>query len=133
MKPAELSLIRHYLGKTQEHIARALCVSIKTIQAYEEGRRAITPNCEKQIYLLMALKTRAGRPNQKPCWEIKKCPEEWRIVCPAWEYRAGDLCWFINGTSCGGVFKNTWKDKIHHCRKCEVFGNIIPALIPEAE
>jgi len=133
MKSTEFSLIRHYLGKTQEHIARALCVSTKTIQAYEEGRRAITPNSEKQMYLLMALKYRAGQPNRKQCWEIKNCPEEWRTVCTAWEYQAGDLCWFINGTRCGGNLKTTWKDKIHHCRKCEVFGSIIPSLIPGAE
>jgi len=47
--------------------------------------------------------------------------------CPAWEFNAGDLCWFINGTKCNGEAHNSWEDKMEECRACKVFNNFFEA------
>jgi len=44
-----------------------------------------------------------------------------RENCPAWELQVGQLCWFINGTICGGKEKKDWAEKITICRKYNVF------------
>ena len=38
----------------------------------------------------------------RPYWVIRKCSPEIKQNCPAWEFRAGHLCRFINGTICQG-------------------------------
>ncbi|MFC1964100.1 helix-turn-helix domain-containing protein [Chloroflexota bacterium] len=128
MEAKEFSLIRHYLGKTQNQLARLLCVSIKAIQSYEEGWRNISPNAERQLLFLLALK-RASDESSQDCWEIRNCPNEWKERCSAWEYQAGQLCWFINGTFCQGECQDNWEKKIEICRQCEVFCTMIPPLI----
>jgi hypothetical protein len=55
------------------------------------------------------------------CWEIKKCPDSKKIKCPAWEFKAGELCWFISGTICEGTIHMDWKEKMKICRTCKVF------------
>jgi len=124
----EFSLIRHYLSKTQNELARLLCISIKAIQSYEEGWRNIPAGAERQLLLLLALK-RASDETVRPCWEIKECPGEWRGKCSAWEYQAGHLCWFINGTFCRGECQDNWERKIEICRECAVFRAMVPPLI----
>ena len=57
----------------------------------------------------------------QPCWVIKKCPSELKKQCPAWEFQAGRLCWFINGTICEGTVQKNWQEKMKICRGCEVF------------
>ena len=128
MKPQEFSLIRHYLGSTQAKLARALCVSPKTIQAYEDGRRKITANAEKQLYFILAMQ-KVNKQNLGDCWDIKKCPDEWKLNCSAWQFHAGQYCWFLNGTNCKGNCVRSWDEKISICRRCEVFKNFIPSLI----
>jgi hypothetical protein len=58
---------------------------------------------------------------QKSCWIVKKCPPELKKQCPAWEFRAGKLCWLINGTICDGTVYKNWKEKMKVCRSCDVF------------
>jgi hypothetical protein len=62
-----------------------------------------------------------NRKRRKPCWVIKKCSLEQKAHCPAWEFKAGKLCWFINGTICEGTVQKSWKEKMEICRSCEVF------------
>ena len=62
-----------------------------------------------------------NRKRRKACWAIKKCSAEQKANCPAWEFKAGNLCWFINGTICEGSVQKNWKEKMKICRSCEVF------------
>ena len=100
MDKKEFSKARTKLGKTQAQMAKLLRASLKAVQSYEQGWRSIPAHAESQILLLLALK--AGRKGLKNCWVVMKCPSDRRRNCPAWEFKAGKLCWFINGTMCKG-------------------------------
>ena len=56
-----------------------------------------------------------------PRWEARHYPGEWKADCAAWEFKAGHLCWFINGTFCNGESQDNWTKKIELRRQCEVF------------
>lgn len=127
MHGSELLNIRHYLGKSQSQIAKLLCVSTKTVQSWEQGWRNIPPGIERQLLFLLSLKHQFNK-NIKPCWIIKKCPDKWRENCSAWEFKSGQLCWFINGTFCEGAPENNWAKKIKKCRNCDVLKSRLPDL-----
>jgi len=118
MDKTEFANIRKKLNKTQKELSNLLGISLKTVQAYEQGWRAIPAHAERQILFFAALKNRKGRKN---CWEIKNCPPAQKANCPAWQFRVGKLCWFINGTICRGKIHKNWKEKIKFCRQCDVF------------
>jgi DNA-binding XRE family transcriptional regulator len=116
---SELAKIRHILGKTQKQMAQLLGISIRTIQSFEQGLRKIPVHTERQSLLLIALK-QSRTHGSRPCWLVKKCPMKTRQDCPAWEFGAGNLCWFINGTICQGLPQKSWRKKMDICNKCEV-------------
>lgn len=116
----EFAFYRKKVGKTQREMAQLLGTSIKAIHSYEQGWRRIPVHVERQLLFLVTRKNSLQN-DYSSCWEIKKCPEEQRAQCPAWEFQTGDLCWFINGTICEGYVHNTWKDKMENCRFCKVF------------
>lgn len=124
METKEFTSFRKQLGKTQKQIARLLGVSIKTIHSYEQGWRCVPDHIEKQMLLLMVQAKKPEKP-QKPCWEIYQCPSERRNRCPAWEFQAGDMCWFINGTFCNGKETSSWKEKIRFCRSCDMLAGLL--------
>ena len=126
MDRSEFSRVRHYLGKTQNQLARLLCVSPKAVQSFEQGWRRVTVSIERQLLFLLSLKRASGE-NNRSCWEIRNCPIEWRQSCAAWEFNAGHFCWFINGTFCQGECHEEWSEKIKLCRQCEVFQEAIIA------
>jgi len=74
---------------------------------------------ERQMFFLVTRKRRDGR-SVPPCWQTRNCSEALRTRCPAWEFHAGDLCWFINGTICEGSVHDNWKEKMESCRLCKV-------------
>ena len=119
--------MRNYLGKTQAQLASLLFVSSRSIHGYEQGWRDITPQVERQLLFLLSLK-RIGDKSIKPCWKIKKCPDEWKGKCSAWEFKAGSLCWYITGTFCQGEGQDSWEEKLKKCEKCEVFLGLFPAM-----
>ena len=127
MESEDFSKIRRYLGKSQNQLARLLCMSPKAIQSFEQGWRNIPPSAERQLLFLVAMK-RSQEKSTRPCWEIRACPAEWRESCAAWELKAGHICWFINGTFCQGKLQESWKEKIDLCRKCHVFQSMLPNL-----
>ncbi len=127
----EFSLSRRYLGKTQGELARLLCVSTKAVQSFEGGQRKVPVYAERQLLVLLSLKKADG--NGKTCWEINNCPSDWRDNCPAWEFKAGHHCWFLNGTFCQGRCQDRWGNKIKICRQCKVFVSMIPTLIGNRE
>ena len=127
MKKKEFSKIRLYLGKTQSQMAKLLGTSLKAIQSFEQGWRNIPVHIERQVLFLLAMKK--PRPKQvQPCWAMRKCPMEAMQNCPAWEFQAGHLCWFINGTVCEGEVQESWHKKMKMCRQCNVFQSVLPNL-----
>ena len=123
MKIDEFKKIRVKLNKTQKEMASVLGVSIKAVHSYEQGWRKIPHHVERQmLFLLSRMFLDSDKPPEK-CWDILKCPDEKRKKCPAWEFKAGDMCWFINGTICSGKAHKSWAEKIEECRSCRVFKN----------
>jgi DNA-binding XRE family transcriptional regulator len=120
MDSQEFHSSRQQLQKTQKQIAELLGISIKAVQSFEQGWRKVPVHIERQMLLLVTMK-RGGRKDNRPCWEIRKCSSETRQACPAWEFDAGALCWFINGTLCQGKPQNNWGNKMKVCRRCKVF------------
>lgn len=132
MGKKEISRIRRYLGYTQGQMANLLGVSLKAIQSFEQGWRKIPIHIERQTLFLLAMK-KSPRIRAKPCWETLKCPLATRRNCPAWEFRAGNFCWFINGTMCQGRIRQSWRKKIEICKRCVVFQDAVPSLPAMAE
>ena len=123
MDNSEFRKLRQQLDKTQKQMAQLLGVSLKAIHSYEQGWRTIPPAVERQLYFLVSRKN-IGTNGSKTCWRIKKCPPARKKQCPAWEFKSGNLCWFINGTICEGTVHKDWKDKMKTCRACEVFTSL---------
>jgi len=115
---------RKKLGKTQAQMAQLLGVSLKAVHSYEQGWRAIPAHVERQLLFLIS-RIRKSQTPQKQCWIVKKCPVDRKKKCPAWEFKAGKLCWFISGTICSGYAYKTWKEKIKVCTTCEVMISLI--------
>jgi len=127
MEKQGLAEIRKHLGKTQKQLGQLLGVSKKAIKSFEQGWRNIPVYIERQVLFLLTANEAINKKN-KPCWTIKKCPMTIRKNCPAWELQIGQLCWFINGTTCEGKVKKDWAEKMRICRKCNVFQSIMPFL-----
>ena len=124
MESSEFKEFRAKLGKTQAQMAQLLGVSLKAVHSYEQGWRSVPAAVERQMYFL-AVKQNTQKRKLKACWQVKKCSPEQKSQCPAWEFGAGELCWFINGTICDGTAQKNWKEKMKICKTCEVFGPLI--------
>jgi DNA-binding XRE family transcriptional regulator len=116
MDASEFSEIRKKLNKTQKEMAALLGVSVKAVHSYEQGWRSIPDHVARQIFFLISRK----EDNARECWTVVDCPNERKEKCPAFEFKAGTLCWFINGTLCDGKVHKTWDEKMKVCRKCGV-------------
>jgi hypothetical protein len=124
MEKTEFKKFRKKLKKTQAQMAQLLGVSLKAVHSYEQGWRKVSTAVERQVYFL-AVRQNTKMGKNKSCWQIKKCSPEQKSKCPAWEFGAGELCWFINGTICDGTVQKDWKEKMKICRSCEVFEPLI--------
>ena len=125
MEKLEFAYLRKQkLVKTQKQMAQLLGTSIKAIHSYEQGWRSIPPHAERQL-LFLVYKSQDDGKHKKPCWTVTKCPTSRKLNCPAYEFNAGDLCWFINGTFCGGEARVDWRTKMKICRKCKVFSHLM--------
>ncbi len=128
MNKTEFARIRKILGKTQKALAELLGISIKTLHSYEQGWRHVPAHAERQIlFLLSRTRARAKNADLKPCWVVKGCPTKRKKQCPAWEFQAGKLCWFINGTICECNAQKDWHKKMDVCSKCAVLQAFLPA------
>jgi len=127
MDKKEFSQIRQHLGKTQNQMAQLFGISPKAVQSFEQGWRNIPVSTERQLLFLLTMKGSRSKRN-RTCWEILKCPMEIKQNCPAWEFQAGYICWFINGTICHGEVQESWQNKIKICRQCKVFRSMLPFL-----
>ena len=124
MESTDFKKLRAKLKKTQVQMAQLLGVSLKAVHSYEQGWRQVPAAVERQMYFLV-VKQNTKTSKIKSCWQIKNCGPEQKIKCPAWEFGAGELCWFINGTICDGTAQKDWKEKMKICRTCEVFEPLI--------
>lgn len=120
MKATEFASIRKRLKKTQKEMAQLLGTSLKTVHSYEQGWRKIPYYVERHLLYLLSTFQAIGK-KRVPCWEQRRCDEETRLRCPAWQLKDGATCWFINGTYCSGVPKKNWSQKMLQCKECEVF------------
>ncbi|HET98186.1 MAG TPA: transcriptional regulator [Desulfurivibrio alkaliphilus] len=120
MESSDFFKIRKKLQKTQKEISELLGTSIKAIHSYEQGWRSIPPHVERQMYFLVSRQRELHEKPPRACWTIKKCPPSRKRNCPAWEFRAGKMCWFINGTICECNAHKNWKEKMVVCKECEV-------------
>jgi len=114
----EFFYFRSKLNKTQKQLAQLLGTSMKAVHSYEQGWRKVPVHVERQLFFLVS-RMRGSNKKQKSCWIVKQCPPKRRKQCPAWQYRAGKFCWFINGTICEGAAQKDWREKMKICRKCD--------------
>jgi len=119
MDSKEFKHFRQKLDKTQRQIAELLGISLKAVHSYEQGWRSVPAYVERQMLFLIS-RIRENYKVRKSCWIIKRCPPERKKKCPAWEFKAGKLCWFINGTICEGEVQKNWNEKMRICRSCEM-------------
>ncbi|WP_459925764.1 helix-turn-helix domain-containing protein [Desulfatiferula olefinivorans] len=113
--------MRKRLNKTQKEMALLLGVSLKAVHSYEQGWRSIPDHVKRQLFFLAT----AGRGRSIDCWTVTDCPEGVRDKCPAYEFRVGSLCWFINGTLGQGRHHESWDEKIKQCKSCVMFADAI--------
>ncbi len=126
MNKIEFQACREKLQKTQKQLSDLLGVSLKAVQSFEQGWRKVPVHIERQLLFLLTFQ-REKRKTIRPCWDIRACAPETRLDCPAWEFKAGNLCWFINGTMCHGKPETSWSSKMKVCRTCEVFRSHVGA------
>ena len=120
MNKREFKKIRQALAKTQQQLAQLLGVSIKAVQSFEQGWRRIPVHVERHVLYLFMLQ-QPGEYRSLNCWNINGCSDQQRQHCPAWEFRQGNNCWFINGTVCRGASQGDWDKKMAICRRCQFF------------
>jgi len=124
MDSKEFAYARQKLNKTQKEMAELLGTSLKAVHSYEQGWRPVPAHAERQLFFLLSRMSGLNK-GQKSCWVIKRCPSERKKQCPAWEFHAGKLCWFINGTICEGTVQKNWQEKMKICRTCEVLSSLL--------
>ncbi len=132
MESIEFKKIRSKLGKTQKEMAQLIGTSIKAVHSYEQGWRKIPHHVERQM-LFLVFRSIHGETKEIACWDQLNCPDKRRSSCPAWEFKSGDLCWFINGTICSGQVHENWQDKIIECKKCPIFKKLFQDTVTPAD
>jgi DNA-binding XRE family transcriptional regulator len=128
MNRNEFAAIRRHLEKTQSEIGHLLGISLKAIQSFEQGWRKVPMHIERQLLFVLAQKDANLKGRRKNCWCLKKCPKKSKTNCPAWEFKLGHLCWFVNGNICHGTAQESWEKKMKTCMGCEVFHSMMPAF-----
>ena len=115
--------LRAKLKKTQKALADLLGISLKAVQSYEQGWRSVPIHVERQLYFLIINQRGDGQTKRKDCWTVKKCAQ--KKDCPAWEFQAGHLCWFLSSTRCACTVDKNWKEKMTVCRDCPVLISLL--------
>lgn len=123
MDREQFTQARAKLGKTQKALAELLGVSLKAVQSYEQGWRTVPIHVERQLFFLLVSQRGNGTKKRKDCWTLKKC--EHKKECPAWEFQAGNLCWFLSGTLCECAADKNWKEKMQVCRECDLLSTLL--------
>ncbi len=124
MDNKEFATTRKRLKKTQKELASLLGISLKAVCSYEQGWRSIPGHVERQLIFLLARKIYRFK-ECKNCWDIRNCPDEKKLNCPAWEFDSGKFCWFTTGTLCENTPHKTWSEKILMCKKCVIMKKLM--------
>ncbi|MFO7936798.1 MAG: helix-turn-helix domain-containing protein [Kiritimatiellia bacterium] len=112
--------IRKKVGMTQSALSKALGISIRAVQSYEQGWRKVPTHIMVQMLVLAA--AYHSKTARKPCWEIMKCHPEWLKKCPCYK-TDGKLCWLVTG---GQSAPRKGEDTdIEVCLKCPVVQEIL--------
>ncbi len=119
-RTGDLKGIRQVLGHTQEELAGLLGISHRALQSYEQGWRPIPCRVQQTLALLLYLHYRktAGKPPS--CWRVLNCARARRRRCPAYNLRAGDVCWMIAGAQCNDIAPTETEKMMSACRHCPV-------------
>lgn len=123
MDREQFTKARAKLGKTQKALAELLGVSLKAVQSYEQGWRTVPIHVERQLFFLLVSQRGSSTKKRKDCWTLKKCGH--KKECPAWEFQAGNLCWFLSGTLCECAADKNWKEKMQVCRECDLLSTLL--------
>jgi hypothetical protein len=86
---------------TQAEMARALRVSIRAVQSYEQGWRTLPVPLAVQLLTLLAV-YKGNAESLTPCWKQTGCPADARSKCPSFRVTGGRYCWLVAGDTCGG-------------------------------
>ncbi len=114
---------RASLGKTQKELAQLLGISPKAVQSYEQGWRNVPLHVERQLLFLVVNQRSHDTKKRNQCWNTRKCAL--KRDCPAWEFQAGHLCWFLSGTLCEKGADKNGKEKMDICRQCPVLAELL--------
>jgi DNA-binding XRE family transcriptional regulator len=114
--------IRSALGLTQSAVARALGISIRAVQSYEQGWRE-TPTSVTVQLLVLAAAYRSSALDGKPCWEVTGCPAVKQMQCPC-RHTDGHLCWLVSGRMCG-VPSGSEEGSLQPCLDCLVVRRLL--------
>ena len=123
---SDLKSVRRALGKSQSEISELLGVSTRAVQSYEQGWRPTPVRVQQMAGLLLYLDWRKDGNNSAPCWKVQRCRPEKKAKCPAYQYKAGDLCWLIAGTHCRGIEQRSSEAKMVKCRRCPAMKEWLP-------
>jgi len=115
--------VRAKLGRTQAELANALGVSVKAVQSYEQGWRAVPTRVLIQLVVLLAL-YRKHSMDDVPCWEIRECPRDRREGCPAFTIGRGQFCWFVGDKDCRPPAQTEPGDALP-CMSCPVIQRLL--------
>jgi DNA-binding XRE family transcriptional regulator len=107
--------IRKKVGMTQAALARALGVSIRAVQSYEQGWRDVPTHIMVQLLVLAAAFYPRGE--RKTCWEIRGCSPEAMEKCPCCK-TDGMLCWLVTGRKAAPCREG--HDDLSACLECPV-------------
>jgi DNA-binding XRE family transcriptional regulator len=122
-KAKSVKKIRLTLGRTQEELARALGISTKAIQSYEQGWRSVPVRLMMQLLILLALYRRQSM-QDVPCWKIKRCKADLRKKCMGYTVGRGQFCWFVGVKECMPKDANPKTDVIP-CMQCAVIKRLL--------
>lgn len=122
-KARSVKQIRLTLDRTQEELARALGVSTKAIQSYEQGWREVPVRLMMQLLILLALYRRQSM-QEVPCWKIKRCKADLRKRCMGYTVGRGQFCWFVGVEECVPDGADPRADIIP-CMQCEVIKRLL--------
>lgn len=114
--------VRETLGRTQPQLARALGISTRAVQSYEQGWRVIPGRVMIQLLMLLAIQKKATAA-EAPCWEIRPCDPDKRETCPAFTVGHGQFCWFLAHKTCSP--QRITPDNPIPCMSCPVIQNIL--------
>lgn len=122
-RSATVKHTRGILGRTQVELSAALGVSVKTVQSYEQGWRAVPVRVMIQLLVLLAL-YRKRTMDDVPCWEMRKCTMAQRERCPSFTMGRGQFCWFIGSKNCHPVAPGK-AEPFLHCMNCPVVQRLL--------